>query len=318
MTKAVTTAVQAHSRFEWAGAPVDIEWQVPSRAVPAGLMLLQHGFGRRCANLRGTARAVAAQGLVTLCLNADMAGGNPALAAALAAALVQGLDLPGGGTLPTRLVVAGHSAGAHFALEVAARLARDAPGRLAGLILLDPVGGRGFAALLEALPPRDAAPLLAVGAPPSPCNAQAAAQTAIAAAAAQLAPAGAAADATPTAATRAGRPSAFSGLRLVEAPTHVDAEGEDTDGLAVWACGQGRPRPGNTEILRTLAARWAVDLVLGERDADAYPGRPFVDALLANGRAVLIEADGPCAARAAGLCEAGPGASTSPGPTGPR
>ncbi|MDE2275252.1 MAG: hypothetical protein KGK09_03045, partial [Burkholderiales bacterium] len=55
------------------GVSVDTEWLLPPAPV-AGLVLLEHGFGRSCANLRGTASRLMQQGLMVLCLDADMAG----------------------------------------------------------------------------------------------------------------------------------------------------------------------------------------------------------------------------------------------------
>jgi hypothetical protein len=134
------TPAMAFTTLTLAGAEFVAEWQWPATA-PAALMLLQHGFARQCANLRGTAQRVAAVGVATLCLNADMAAGQPALAAALALALQHGLAGPDGQPLPQRLIVGGHSAGALFGARVGSALAAQAPQRLAGALLFDPVGG---------------------------------------------------------------------------------------------------------------------------------------------------------------------------------
>ena len=128
-----------------AGERVSVEWHLPpaSAAPPRGLVTLQHGFMRQCHHLRGTAAAIARAGLATLCLNTSVAGGNPALAHRLADALAGGqVRLPDGRELPARIVVAGFSAGAHFAVVLGARLVDVAPARVAGAVLLDPVAGR--------------------------------------------------------------------------------------------------------------------------------------------------------------------------------
>lgn len=193
-------------------------WRFVPEAARPGLFTLQHGFARHCANLRETGlRLATASGLEGWCLNADMAGGAPALAADFAAVLP--------GAAPAGPWVAGgHSAGALFAALLAAELARTAPGRLQGLMLFDPVDAR------ERLAPALAAagaPVLAVLAPASRCNAGGNARPALAAA------------------------------QVVEggpAATHADAEGGDTDRLAAAAC--GTPQPAPVAALRDTAAAW--------------------------------------------------------------
>jgi hypothetical protein len=77
----------------------------------------------------------------------------------------------------------------------------------------------------------------------------------------------------------------YVGVLLLQGSTHVDAEGEDTDFAAVWACGEGRPQPANTELLRALAARWAGQMAGHGADAQALAAEPAaVDALATAGR----------------------------------
>ena len=86
--------------------------------------------------------------------------------------------------------------------------------------------------------------VLAVLAPASPCNAQqrgAAALRGVRAAALAVGRAG------------------FVGVELTGG-THVDAEGADTEALAVRACGEGWPQPENVAALRALAVHWAAVL----------------------------------------------------------
>jgi alpha-beta hydrolase superfamily lysophospholipase len=208
------------------GDAIEATWHWPEGRAPTGLVLLQHGFMRRCANLRTLAAAMADAGHWVLCLNADMAGGNPLLAAALARAVNGGeLRAPDGGPLPRRVVLAGHSAGAAFAVAVAAALEGLEPGRVQRLLLLDPVGLR--APVLAPVP----TPLLAVLAPPLPCNAMQQALPAL-------------------------QGSPHARIVQLEGGTHVDAEGDDSDGLARAACAPGAPRPENVARLRELALRW--------------------------------------------------------------
>lgn len=159
-----------------------------------------------------------------LCLNADMARGNPALAVALAAHLAPRADAP-------RLVVAGHSAGGLFAARVAAALPQE---RVAGVLLFDPVDAGG--ALAQALA-AVRAPVHAFVAPPAPCNARGNARPALRAAAAAV-------------------------VDLAADATHLDVEGGDTDRLAVAACDDGPPRAAVVARLRGQALQAAQAMAL--------------------------------------------------------
>ena len=229
-----------------AGETLPAHWTLPTAApgVPVALVLLQHGYARRCVHLRGTAAALRDQGLAVLCVDAPMAAGNPPLAAALAATLAGLQRLPDGRALPPAIVVGGHSAGAAFAVQVGAGLLRLAPERLAGALLLDPVAARGFEPALQAVSGDGRRPVLALLAPAHACNAQ---QNAALALRGLLPAAG------------------FVGLAVGagSGATHVDAEGEDSDAVARWACGM--PLPAQTAQLRTLAAGWALDIATGRR-----------------------------------------------------
>jgi pimeloyl-ACP methyl ester carboxylesterase len=259
-------------RLGLAAEEFDALWLLPAGA-PVGLVSVQHGFARRCSHLHGTLTALARSGLIVLCLNAEMAGGNPRLAQALAAALRDGLGPPGHAAAALPIVVAGHSAGALFGSHLGAALAREAPDRLAGAVLFDPVAGAGFVDNLLAISNRGTRPVRAISASFSACNAGNNADAAL--------------SAVHQAAAAAGQPVSV-GLRLVDRATHVDAEGEDTSALAVWACGQGAPQPANLALLRTLAVAWALEMVLGSPGADADALAELVEQALANGQAVPI------------------------------
>ena len=82
---AAGTVVSTTLQIDGVDYPAD--WYLPN-GTATGLMLLQHGFSRGCGNLRNTSKAVMEKGLMVLCLNADMSGGNPKLAEALAGELV--------------------------------------------------------------------------------------------------------------------------------------------------------------------------------------------------------------------------------------
>jgi pimeloyl-ACP methyl ester carboxylesterase len=245
------------------------EWQVPA-APPTGLVLLQHGFARSCANLRGTARRVAEGGAMTLCLDADMAGGSPSLAQALANALTHGgMTAPDGTPVPARIVVGGHSAGAVFAAGVGRSLAEREPERLAGAVLLDPVATAAFADDLAAVSQAGQRPVRAIMAAAHRCNAHLNALPALRRVA------------------DAARDAAGDDLVAVDVgadSTHVDAEGEDTSALAATACGS--PRPDRIEALRVLTARWVAEALAGRHVGDE--GRRDLDDLLARLRATPL------------------------------
>jgi hypothetical protein len=246
---------------------VDAEWHLPGDAGSGGvaadsLVVLQHGFGRRCANLRTLAAALAAAGHATVCLNADVARGNPVLAQAWARRLLQrpepapggegpsdAIARPDGLPLPARLVVAGHSVGGHFAAIAGETIALEAPQRLAGVLLLDPVAASAhFASALAAISDAGRRPVLALLAEPSGCNAQGNARPSLLAVQARA------------------RASGYSGEVgvTVEGGTHGDAEGPDTDRLASWTCGV--PQPVAVAAVRTLAVRWIAAMVGASAD----------------------------------------------------
>lgn len=250
------------NRVTIAGTEYRAEWTLPP-GEPAALLTLQHGFARQCSHLRQTARQIADRGLLVLCLDADMAHGNPALADGLAQALAGGWVGADGRALPARIIVGGHSAGGAFAARLGWKLDALAPARLLGALLLDPVAVAGFEDELQAVSAGGRRPVLALTANASGCNAQNNADPAL----------------------RALR-SGFVGLQLVDGSTHVDAEGGDSSWLATAACGQ--PLPANVELLRTLAAQWAADIAAGSPSAPFYPGGSFVDALVSRGAVRLI------------------------------
>ena len=237
-------------------APIEIDADLPLAHwyLPAGeataLVVLQHGFTRRCGHLRGTSHALMAAGLMALCIDAPMAGGNPALAEALAHRLAAGLVAPDGRTAPPRIIVAGHSAGAVFAAALGASLDAVVPERLAGALLFDPVATSGFEGWLRTISAGGRRPVLALLAPPHRCNAQANALPILQRLRREALDAGA---------------NGVVGMQLGAGATHADVEGEDTDRLAEWAC--GRVSPAHTARLREFAVAWARDLAAGRRPA---------------------------------------------------
>jgi hypothetical protein len=272
-----TTLPMRHESLLVLGAErVSAEWHLPPPAAgaPRGLVTLQHGFMRQCHHLRGTAAAIARTGLATLCLNTTVTGGNPALAGSLADALAAGqIRLPDGREPPGRIVVAGFSAGAHFAVVLGARLAEVAPARVVGAVLLDPVAGRAFEPALERLSGRGERPVLSLAAKSDGCNARHNAHPALRRMA--------------EAARAAGRED-FAGVVFGERSTHMDAEGEDTDWLAFLACGRLWPDASIVSALRNLAAAWSIDLIEGRRSGPAWPGGAMLEASLRPGTVQLL------------------------------
>ena len=224
-----------------ADGPVLVEWHLP--AGPArGLVTLQHGYSRRCEHLRDLATQFTRQGFMTICFQASMAGGNPLLADALAPVLASPtLRAPNGVAVPNAIVVAGHSAGGHFAVRLGVALSRLAPQRLRGAVLLDPVGGRGFEADLQALSAQGTTPLWASLAPSSPCNAGGQARGPL-----------------------SRLPTDRVHVETIEGATHLDAEGANTDALAVAACGEGRPQPERVQSLHARATAAALQFSNGK------------------------------------------------------
>jgi pimeloyl-ACP methyl ester carboxylesterase len=235
------------------GSEVAVEWALPTGEATA-LITLQHGFSRHCSQLRETARRIAEHGLLTLCIEAPMARGNPNLADALAALLAGGLSAPGGGALPSKIIVGGHSAGAVFAARLGARLEVLAPQRLAGALLFDPVATESFADDLLTISKSGQRPVLAVTAAAGACNARHSAYPAL--------------RGVRRAAQAAGG-DGFVGIELTEGSTHADVEGDHSDWMAAVAC--GRPLPANTERVRTLAAQWSAELATGSTPTRALP-----------------------------------------------
>jgi pimeloyl-ACP methyl ester carboxylesterase len=256
------------------GRSYTAQWYLPAGPA-AGLAVLQHGFSRSCPKLLDTSRRFMDEGLMALCVNADMTGGNPKLAEALAAALVAGLTAPDGRPVPQRLVVGGHSAGGHFASRLGWALASQAPKRLAGAVMFDPVAADdSFTTNLQAISNKGRRPVLSVTANSGPCNAEHNAYPALRQVQAD--------------AQAAGR-DGFVGAQLTQASTHVDAEGRNTDLLGWVFCGQGQPREANSTRLRELTATWALDMATRTRRTSHYPGGSFFDGLVDNGFAAIID-----------------------------
>lgn len=235
------------------GTSYNADWYLPNGTASA-LMVLEHGLSRRCGNLRNTSKAIMERGVMVVCFNASMLGGNPAFGKALGDALAsRTVTPPNGATLPVRYIVGGHSAGANFASGVGSRLVARGYPELRGAVLLDPVAADGFSANLAALGNR---PVLTVAARSNAFNAFNNAFPVL-----------------------RGLPGDFPGVQLTYAgyvraipyggSCHTDAEGENTDliGSLAVAC---TPNSGNVARLREFASVWAADMAAGTQTAAYY------------------------------------------------
>jgi hypothetical protein len=234
-----------------AGTSYNADWYLPN-GTPTTLMLLQHGFSRGCGNLRGTSKAIMEKGVMVLCLNANMTGGNPNLGIALGDAIRTGaVAPPGGRPLPPQVIAGGHSAGGHFASVVGARLAASGFAGLRGAVLFDPVASGGFSENVQAIAAGGSRPVLSVAARPSAINLFNNSFGALKA-----------------------LPNQFVGVQLVWSgyflgipyggSCHTDVEGENGDvvGNTAALCS-----PDGTQVsrLRNLSSNWARDIATGTR-----------------------------------------------------
>ncbi|WP_300677159.1 hypothetical protein [Nocardioides sp.] len=248
-----TTATCVNSTATIAGTSYSVDWYLPNGTASA-LMLLNHGFSRDCANLRGTSKAIVEKGVMVLCVNADMSSGNPTLGNDLGDALAaRALTPPSGKALPVSYIVGGHSAGGHFASVVGARLAADGYAGLKGAVLFDPVASSGFTANLAAISAGGTRPVLSVAARPSLANLYNNSFGAL-----------------------KDLDSAFVGIQLVwekftvgipsGGSCHIDVEGENSDviGIAGAGCSANTTQ---TARLRDFGANWASDIATGTRTA---------------------------------------------------
>ena len=246
-----TAGTCVNSQLTVAGTSYNVDWYLPN-GTASGLMLLQHGFSRGCGNLRNTSKAIMAKGVMVLCLNADMSGGNPALGNALGDLLAsRAITPPSGKPLPVNYIVGGHSAGGHFASVVGARLAARNYAGLKGAVLFDAVADTGFSANLQAISAGGTRPVLEVAARPGAINLNNNSFGAL-----------------------KDLPNTFVGVQLVWAgfffgvpyggSCHTDVEGENGDAIGNTAA---LCAPNSTTVarLRDLGSVWAKDLATGTR-----------------------------------------------------
>jgi pimeloyl-ACP methyl ester carboxylesterase len=262
------------------------DWYFPATSRPKALVYLQHGFSRSNGNMQDLAEHYAAAGFLVFaptlpsadiygCTVSNLGNNNPFLnnvAAWLGTATTSSGNLAKsyataaaaagrtGQALPSRFIIAGHSAGGESATYIANRLRTTYPAAFAKLKfvqLLDPVKsaiGNNEPAALAGLA-TTSLPILAISSPPYLGNSNASGTVALT-------------DAL-------GR--SFLGVRLVTG-CHCDAEGASTDGLCTLL--DGTPQAKNITALQTLAVAWAVDAADGTTTAGYYPGGAYYQSLL--------------------------------------
>lgn len=245
------------------------DWFFPASGA-VGVMIFEHGFSRGCGNIRGTAIEIMRKGVMVVCLNASMQGGNPTLGTDLGNALAdRAVAPPGGAAMPELIVVGGHSAGGHFATEVGRQLVQRGYAGFRGAVLFDPVSASGFAANVQAISGGGLRPVLSVTANGSICNSSNNSQGDLQA-----------------------LPNAYVGVKLTSSSSHVDVEFGNSDSLSQISCGNIQSY--NAVALQTLSSNWASDLLRGTRTAAYYEYGSYVTGLQSQGRAVPIKAFPAC------------------------
>ena len=238
------------------GTSYNVDWYLPNGTASA-LMTLQHGFSRGCGNLRNTSKSIAEKGVMVLCLNADMTGGNESLGNAFGDLLnSRAITPPAGKPLPVNYIVGGHSAGGHFASVVGARLHTNGYANLKGAVLFDAVASGGFSANVQAISNGGARKVLAVAARPSLANLTNNSFGAL-----------------------KDLPGEYVGIQLVwtgfffgiphGGSCHTDVEGENGDLIGNVAAGC---TPNSTQVsrLRDFGSTWAKDLATGSTTSAYY------------------------------------------------
>lgn len=269
---------------------VDARWAFPENTTPTGMIWLQHGFARSNDNVADLMRRYAARGYVvvnpsfsgfgTCAINAaalhtavaSVIAGSPSPTSALqvsANAARSNLGLPAL-TLPTKIVLSGHSAGGAAMTAVGGALVSNpdpaVSSRLKGIVLLDPVENADNA-MAANLPKLKALPVLTISGGNSSCNANSSGTNV-------LLP------------NRTG----FAGVRLPSG-CHCDAEADTTDVLCTLVC--GTPQQKNKDALRDLAVDWANGMLKGAPVADVNPGGATYEKLLTAGTITTLTGTAP-------------------------
>ena len=244
---------------------VPADWYFPDTDKPAGIIYLQHGFMATASFYSATAAYLAEKTLSivvapTLTWNIFDIDGYPLMLSRTHRAVA---DLFTGDrtalnasaqaagyhkTLPSRLVLAGHSAGGGLAVGVAGYLAdRDATGDLAGVVMLDGVGFGDHLSSDLAKIPRDI-PVYNLAGEPYGWNDFGGASTDLAEV----------------------RPGEFTGV-LVNGGLHADAM-QSSSPMIQFASylATGFSKPWNVAAGEMLSAGWISDMLYGTHTARLY------------------------------------------------
>lgn len=241
------------------------DWYLPTQQ-PAGIVYLQHGFARDKRHLKELGTYLMQQGLMVVAVKATMTGGAPALAPQVADAFRnRTLVPPNGYTLPSALVLAGHSAGGLHVTLVGKSLVERGFTGLRGVVLFDPVDANNLFGSAAQTVVNAYRPVRAVLARGGSCNS----------------------NNNTEAPLKALTGIAFVGFKLTNRSAHTDAEGSSSDWLGRLFC--GTPQAANTGYLKQAAGGWAKDMVNGTITADYYPGGAFVQGLLNSNQAYLLK-----------------------------
>ncbi len=239
-------------------------WYLPDQPAQ-GWVLLQHGFQRNKSNMDHLATHFMNNGLMVLTINSSATGGNPSLGRDIADDIIDNPPSPPNGVaLPSKLIVAGHSAGGLMMTHTGGRLVSRQFSGLVGAILLDPVDANdGMQGNLQ-LMWDNGVPSYSILANASSCNSSNNA----------LGP-------------LRNLSASFVGIKLTNNSKHTDAEGDSSGGIITWLCGS--PKAHNVAYLQDFATNWALDMVNGTLNSDYYPGGSVLQSLIDSNDGELIK-----------------------------
>jgi len=241
-------------------------WYVPNDAAASrGFVVLLHGFARNKDNMRDLASRLQDKGYTVLTPTVGLGSLNSdAFLAGAALDLAKLQKIPDTDVaLPSRLVVAGHSAGGKNALVIGAALRATLGERMAGILLLDPVERDGAMQRAFASLGGSETDVLTLLARPGACNAGG--------------------NAAPLLKDFA---SPFKGVRMTKG-THCDAEGSSTNFLCKVACGNSSAA--TVTDTQEFAVNWIEGFFEGTRRAEFFPGGARYDALVGSQDGEAIE-----------------------------
>lgn len=252
-------------------------WSIPE-SQPTALTWLQHGFARSGERMADLADRLAADGLLVVAPTVDALGGcSLSDSTSIVAGIAEVLRAPQGGallasartagvpgeSLPSDLVLVGHSAGGAAMTGVAAELVEvDAADALRLVLLLDPVESRN-GTMAASLPSLAAVELLTIAGDPGPCNAEGSGPAAL-----------------------AGARDRFHGVRI-NGGCHCDPEGDSTNLACTLVC--GTPDDEHVALLQRLASGWIADALTGTRSDGLYPEGGELDRLVREGIVSVLD-----------------------------